>query len=111
MPGTNLLTQNDIEYRINRASAKVVVVSETHVEAVDKIKNRCPTLEHLIVVRGKRPGWYSFETICAEASEYIDRTSVPPTSSKDLILIYFNNYILGGSVRYNSFMKNIDKVQ
>ena len=91
MPGTNLLTQNDIEYRINRAGAKVAVVSDTHAEGLSKIKDRCPTLEHLIIVRNKRLGWHSFEDICAEASEHIDRTNVPPTSSKDLILIYFTS--------------------
>ena len=91
MPGTNLLTQNDIEYRINSAGAKVAVVSDTHAEGLSKIKDRCPTLKHLIIVRGKRAGWHSYEDICAKASEHIDRTNVPPTSSKDLILIYFTS--------------------
>ena len=51
MPGTNLLTTNDIEYRINRAGGKVAVVSAAHVYSVEAIKDKCPTLEHLILVR------------------------------------------------------------
>ena len=91
MPGTNLLTANDIEYRINSAGAKVVVVSEVHAGFVEAIKKNCPTLEHLILVRGKRAGWHSFDVICSRSSDHIDRTMVPPTSSKDLILIYFTS--------------------
>jgi len=91
MPGTNLLTQNDIEYRINSAGAKVAIVSDSHAQGLDEIKDKCPTLEHLIMVRGARPGWHSFEKICLEASDSIKRKDIPPTSSKDLILIYFTS--------------------
>lgn len=91
MPGTNLLTANDLEYRINSASAKVAVVSEAHANAVDAIKAKCPTLEHLIIVRGSRIGWHSFEAICAQVSDHIDRSMVPTTSKDDLMLIYFTS--------------------
>ena len=91
MPGTNLLTANDIKYRINSASAKVAVVSESHADAVDGIKAKCPSLEYLIIVRGARNDWYSFEAICTQASDYIDRSMVPPTSRDDLMLIYFTS--------------------
>jgi acetyl-CoA synthetase len=91
MPGTNLLTGNDLEYRIKRASAKVAVVSEAHADAVDAIKANCPSLEHLIIVRGARSDWHSFEKICAQASDHIDRSMVPATSRDDLLLIYFTS--------------------
>ena len=91
MPGTNLLTANDLEYRINSASAKVAVVSEAHANAIDTIKAKCPTLEHLIIVRGGRIGWHSFEAICGQVSDHIDRSMVPATSKDDLMLIYFTS--------------------
>ena len=91
MPGTNLLTAKDMEYRINQASAKVAVVSETHAGAVEQIKDNCPSLEHLILVGGIREGWHSFEKICQSASATIGRSMVPPTRSDDLMLIYFTS--------------------
>jgi acetyl-CoA synthetase len=91
MLGTNLLTANDIEYRINRAGAKVAVVSATHADAVEAIKAKCPTLEHLILVRMNRKDWHSFDTLCAQSDDHFDRTMVGPTRSTDLILIYFTS--------------------
>ena len=91
MPGTNLLTTNDIEYRINRAGAKVAVVSAAHVYSVEAIKDKCPTLEHLILVRMNSKDQHSFETLCAQSDDYFDRTMVGPTQSTDLILIYFTS--------------------
>ncbi len=91
MPGTSLLTANDMEYRINRAGAKVAVVSETHAEAIEKINKNCPTLEHLIIVREERKGWHNFEKICVASSENFDRSRLGKTSSDDLILIYFTS--------------------
>ncbi len=91
MPGTNLLTAKDMEYRINQASAKVAVVSDTHAAAIEQIKDNCPSLEHLILVRGMREGWHSFEKISKHALTTIDRSMVPPTRSDDLMLIYFTS--------------------
>ena len=54
MPGTNLLTAKDIEYRINRSGAKLAIVTEEHIEKVNAIRNNCPSLEHLITVSGKQ---------------------------------------------------------
>ena len=91
MPGTNLLTENDIEYRINRAGAKVAIVSILHANAIEKIKDKCPTLKYLIIVGEKKSGWYSFEEICTSCSTKFDRSMVSPTSSDDVMLIYFTS--------------------
>lgn len=92
MPGTNLLTAKDIEYRVNRSSAKLVIVTSEHVEKVEAVKHACPTLEHLIVVDGPAPkGWTSMSEACAAASDALDRASVPANTSKDPMLIYFTS--------------------
>lgn len=92
MPGTNLLTAKDIEYRVNRSSAKLVIVTSEHVEKVEAVKHACPTLEHLIVVDGPAPkGWTSMAEACAAASDALDRASVPANTAKDPMLIYFTS--------------------
>ena len=92
MPGTNLLTAKDIEYRVNRSAAKLVIVTSEHVEKVEEVKHKCPSLEHLIVVDGApRRGWVSMEEACARESGVLDRASVPVTLASDPMLIYFTS--------------------
>ncbi len=91
MPGTNLLTAKDIEYRINKSDAKFAIVTGEHAEKVEAIKANCPSLEQLIVIGDAREGWFSFETICAQAEGDIERAALPHTSADELMLIYFTS--------------------
>ncbi|MEM7254439.1 MAG: acyl--CoA ligase [Pseudomonadota bacterium] len=91
MPGTNLLTAKDIEYRIQASGASIAIVSSEQAEKIDDIRATCPTLKHVIVVGGRRPGWECFEDGCASASDVLDRASLPPTKSTDLMLVYFTS--------------------
>ncbi|MFP6749226.1 MAG: AMP-binding protein [Alphaproteobacteria bacterium] len=91
MPGTNLLTAHDIEYRVNRSGAKIVIVTAEHAEKVEAVRGNCPTLEHLIIIGAERDGWTCKETACAAASDQFDRTMAPPTRADDTMLIYFTS--------------------
>jgi len=91
MPGTNLLTARDIEYRINRSRARLAIVTRAHADKLDKIKDRCPSLEYLIVIGDTRNGWVTYETMCAAERDQIDRSSLPETRADELMLIYFTS--------------------
>ena len=91
MPGTNLLTAHDIEYRVNRSGAKIVIVTAEHAAKVEAVRDKCPTLEHLIIIGAERKGWTCKETACGAASDNFDRTKVAPTKSDDQMLIYFTS--------------------
>lgn len=91
MPGTNLLTAHDLEYRINRAGAKLAIVTAEHASKIEEIKEKCPTLEHFIIIGEERDGWLNFDTICAESSDALSRADVEPTGADDLMLIYFTS--------------------
>ena len=54
MPGTILLTARDIEYRIAHAEATLAVVDADGAQRVLAVRDRLPTLRHLIVV-GEAP--------------------------------------------------------
>ncbi len=92
MPGTNLLTAKDIEYRVNQAGAKAVIVSPEHCEKLDGIAASCPTLKHLIVV-GAPAGdkWLSLDKLSDEQSTELNAADLPPFSSEDTMLIYFTS--------------------
>ena len=89
MPGTNLLTAKDFEYRINRAEAKLAIVTKEHAAKVEQIRNNCPSLEKLIVIGEGRDGWTDFEAACGAASD--DAPQVPPTAADDLMMVYFTS--------------------
>ena len=95
MPGTNLLTARDIDHRINRAGARLAIVTAEHAGKVDEIKARCPTLEHLIVVGGERDGWTSFGNACAAASDTVDRGTLPDNQGRrvDVDLLHVRHHL------------------
>ena len=91
MPGTNLLTPKDIEYRVNKSAARLAIVTAENAPKVDQIRERCPTLERLIVVGGEREGWTSFESACRAASEELSRGDLEPMGADDTMLVYFTS--------------------
>lgn len=91
MPGTNLLTPKDIEYRINKAGARLAIVTTDGAAKVDQIRANCPTLEKLIVIGDAHNDWLSFDALCSAASPQLDRNQVPATRADELMLIYFTS--------------------
>lgn len=91
MPGTNLLTAHDLEYRINRGNAKIAIVTAEHAEKIEEIKSKCPSLEHFIIIGEDRDGWVNFETLCAENSDELSRADMEATGADDLMLVYFTS--------------------
>jgi len=91
MPGTNMLMPKDIEYRINKAGARIAIVAADGVAKIEDIRARCPTLEILIVTGGEGEGWVSMEAACEAASDRLSRADVAPTGADDLMLVYFTS--------------------
>lgn len=91
MPGTMLLTAKDLEYRINRAQAKLAIVTAEHAGRIEEVRDRCPTLEHVVLVGGARDGWTDYAAACAAASATLDRDDVEATRADEDMLIYFTS--------------------
>ncbi len=92
MPGTNLLTAKDIEYRVNRAGARFLIVTEEHAEKVEQVRDKCPTLETCIIVGAPRDGWVHYESACRNASPALSRDDVlADAKATDMMLIYFTS--------------------
>ena len=92
MPGTPLLTERDIEFRITVADAVAAITDPEGVVKVDAVRNSCPSLEHLVVVGGDAGGWTRFD-----GSAIADHgTTGVETRADDPLLIYFTS----GTVAY-----------
>ena len=72
MPGTTLLTPKDIEYRMNTAEAVMVITDEENTGKVDEAAGGCPTVKHLVVVKGEKRGWISYDEHMAGASSVLE---------------------------------------
>ena len=95
MPGTVLLTAKDIEYRINRANACMVITDMDHADIVESVKAKCPSLRHILLIDGKRAGWYNYDEELNDASRDLDKDKINKTKSTDPMLIYFTSGTTG----------------
>jgi acetyl-CoA synthetase len=95
MPGTHLLTEKDIIYRLTRAEGAMVITDSRHAEVIDAAQKQCGILRTKMIVRGARQGWSSFEEEMGKSSIHLDRTKIAATKSSDPMLIYFTSGTTG----------------
>ena len=93
MPATTLCTPHDIEYRLNRAEATLVIADPESAAKVDAAAGRCPSLTGAIVLQGERSGWASWEREVSELSPYLE--DIEPTRSDDPLVLYFTSGTVG----------------
>jgi len=91
MPGTNLLTARDLEYRINKAEATTVIVSDEHTDKIDSIRNQCPTLKNFFVVGQAKPGWIDYRDEMKNSVDELKPNEVGLSESSELMMAYFTS--------------------
>lgn len=94
MPGTQLLTGRDIEYRIGKAEAVAAITDLEGASRVDEVRERCPSLSVCVGI-GERSngGWSSWEEGVEAASDAAP--DAIPTAADDPMLVYFTSGTTG----------------
>jgi acetyl-CoA synthetase len=69
IPSSVQFRGHEIEYRINDSGAKAVITTSRYVDEVRKIKDSCPSLEHIIVVDTPGANEVSYKDVMDDASE------------------------------------------
>lgn len=95
MPGTVLLTSKDIEYRLNRAEASMIITDLNHVGRVERIIDHCPTVKHKMVVDGNMLDWLIYNDEMAKVPLDLDMEEIEKTRSDDPMLLYFTSGTTG----------------
>ncbi len=92
IPATNQLQEHDFEYRFNSAGVKAIICTADGDTAhqVDIACEKCPSVEHKLIVNGVRDGWRNFDEEYKLFSTHFDRTEDSPCGN-DLLLMFFTS--------------------
>jgi len=95
VPSPNLLTAHDIEFRVNYAKIKGVIVEDSIVGRVESVRKICPSLG-LFVQVGDAPapsGWAPYATVSDEAPAFVKPSPAP--GGNDPLVIFFTSGTTG----------------
>jgi len=93
IPGTTLLTEKDIAYRVKAADIDAVVTDAAGAKKVDNIFAELPDLQFKINVdKESRSGWHGYEELVSGASQ---EPQLERTRSDQPALIYFTSGTTG----------------
>ncbi len=105
MPAPVILLAPDIEYRLTKGRANVVITNTANREKMDEAIGKINTtfLRHKLLVGGEAPGWLDFEKAMAQASPELSRKDVVPTKAGDSFVIYFTS----GTTKYPKIVHHV----
>jgi len=92
IPSSVMFRAHEIEYRINDSSAKAVITTSKYVEAVNEIKNKCPTLENIIIIDDAYDDQLDYNELMSEASRNLE---LEPTKKDDMAFFCYTSGTTG----------------
>ncbi|HYI15971.1 MAG TPA: long-chain-fatty-acid--CoA ligase [Thermomicrobiales bacterium] len=92
------LTADDFAYIINHSGAKVVCAHTDCLEAVERVRDQLPGVEHFVALEDVPSGWLDYEALLADTSGTFER---PEIAESDLLAL---NYTSGTTSRPKGVM-------
>jgi len=108
IPSSVMFREHEIEYRIKDSSSKAVITTSKYVEAVNKIKDKCPTLKHVIIVDDAYDDQLDYSNLMKESSRNLE---IEPTTSKDMAFFCYTSGTTGnpkGAVHLHHWVQGND---
>src|SRR5208283_3009335 len=105
MPAPVVLLPSDIEYRITKGKANVLITNRANHAKVDEAlkKSSGALVRHKLMVDGEAAGWNDFEKSMSKAPIVLGRSDVDETSAYDSFLIYFTS----GTTKYPKMVHHL----
>lgn len=96
IPSPFLLTEKDLEYRVNFAGIRGIIAEDSLVPTVDRAREKCPDLEVFIGVGENVPtdGWEPYAPLVSQASDIFPRAK-DSAGGNDPLLIFFSSGTTG----------------
>ena len=98
IPGSLQLSKKDLVYRGNSAGIHTMIcVDDAYViEQVEAAQSEVPSIQHRVLVAGKRDGWQDFEEEIAKYSDVFPRpTGAAATKANETAIVYFTSGTTG----------------
>ena len=98
IPGSLQLSKKDLIYRGNSAGIHTMIcVDDAYViEQVEAAQSEVPSIQHRVLVAGKRDGWQDFEEEIAKYSDVFPRpTGAAATKANETAIVYFTSGTTG----------------
>lgn len=98
IPGSLQLSKKDLVYRGNSAGIHTMIcVDDAYViEQVEAAQSEVPSIQHRVLVAGKRDGWQDFEEEIAKYSDEFPRpTGAAATKANETAIVYFTSGTTG----------------
>jgi acetyl-CoA synthetase len=92
IPSSVMFRSREVAYRINDSGAQAVITTPRYVQAVNEIRDKCPTLKHVIIVGEAYSDQVSYEEVMKEASRNLEIT---PTKSDDMAFFCYTSGTTG----------------
>jgi len=92
IPSSVMFRTHEIEYRINDSTSKAVITTSKYVKEVNEIKNKCPTLEHIIVVDDAYGDELDYSELMSKASRNLE---LEPTKKDDMAFFCYTSGTTG----------------
>ncbi len=92
IPSSVMFRAHEIEYRVNDSSSKAVITTSKYVKAVNEIKEKCPTLKHIIIVDDAYDDQLDYHDLMKESSRNLE---IEPTTSKDMAFFCYTSGTTG----------------
>jgi acyl-coenzyme A synthetase/AMP-(fatty) acid ligase len=87
-----MFRSHEIEYRINDSGSKAVITTPKYVEEVNEIRDKCPSLEKIIIVGEAYDDQLSYEELSKKASQNLD---IEPTKKDDMAFFCYTSGTTG----------------
>jgi acetyl-CoA synthetase len=99
LPGTHMLTADDLRYRIEKAHIKMIISAsdEGLLGYIDEAHRAFPdVLQCKMLLEGEREGWINFyEELKAASPEFIRPEGEEDTANEDISIVYFSSGTAG----------------
>ena len=92
IPSSVMFRIHEIEYRINDSSSKAVITTSKFVKEVHEVKNKCPTLKHIIVVDDAYGDELDYGELMSKASRNLE---LEPTKKDDMAFFCYTSGTTG----------------
>jgi len=92
IPSSVMFRQHEIEYRINDSGSKAAITTSKYVKEINEIKEKCPTLKHIIIADEPYGDYLSYNEIMKNASSNLD---IEPTKKDDMAFFCYTSGTTG----------------